>query len=82
VFGLILLAFSNIIGILPWAAYSAGILALAVTASGLTLKSRIALMIALPTMHLSWGVGFIKGFLVGAGTTIDKGRLSGKAAGK
>jgi succinoglycan biosynthesis protein ExoA len=48
----------------------------------LSLKSRIALAIALPTMHLSWGVGFVKGFLTGAGTTIDKGRLSGKAAGK
>ena len=80
--GLGLLAFGNIIGILPWAAYSAAILALAVTAGGLSLKSRIALMIALPTMHLSWGIGFIKGFIVGAGTTIDQGRLSRKAAGK
>jgi succinoglycan biosynthesis protein ExoA len=81
-FGLVLLALSNILGILPWAAYFAGILALAVTASGLSFRSRIALMIALPTMHLSWGIGFIKGFIVGAGTTIDKGRLAGKAAGK
>jgi glycosyltransferase involved in cell wall biosynthesis len=80
--GLVLLAFSNILGILPWAAYSAAILALAVTASGLSAKSRVALMIALPTMHLSWGIGFIKGAIVGAGTTIDKGRLAGKAAGK
>jgi glycosyltransferase involved in cell wall biosynthesis len=73
--GLVLLAFGNILGILPWAAYSAAILALAVTAGGLSLKSRIALMIALPTMHLSWGLGFIKG-------AIDKGRLSRKGAGK
>jgi glycosyltransferase involved in cell wall biosynthesis len=80
--GLALLAFGNILGILPWAGYSAAILALAVTASGLSLKSRIALLIALPTMHLSWGVGFIKGAIVGAGTTIDQGRLSRKAAGK
>jgi succinoglycan biosynthesis protein ExoA len=80
--GLIWLAFGRIIGILPLAGYSAGILALAVTAKGLSLKSRIALVIVLPTMHLSWGVGFIKGFANGAGTTIDKGRLSGKAAGK
>jgi hypothetical protein len=81
-FGLVLLVLSNILGILPWAAYFAGILALAVTASGLSFRSRIALMIALPTMHLSWGIGFIKGAIVGAGTTIDKGRLAGKAAGK
>jgi glycosyltransferase involved in cell wall biosynthesis len=80
--GLVLLAFGNILGILPWAAYSAAILALAVTAGGLSLKSRIALMIALPTMHLSWGLGFIKGAIVGAGTTIDQGRLSRKGAGK
>jgi glycosyltransferase involved in cell wall biosynthesis len=80
--GLVLLALSNIVGILPWAAYFAGILALAVTASGLSFKSRVALMIALPTMHLSWGLGFIKGAIVGAGTTIDKGRLAVKVAGK
>lgn len=80
--GLVMLAFGNILGIVPWAGYSAAILALAVTAGGLSLKSRIALMIALPTMHLSWGIGFIKGFIVGAGTTIDQGRLSRKAAGK
>jgi glycosyltransferase involved in cell wall biosynthesis len=80
--GLVLLAFGQILGILPWAVYLAAIFALAVTASGLSLKSRIALAIALPTMHLSWGVGFVKGFFTGAGTTIDKGRLSGKAAGK
>lgn len=80
--GLALLVFGNLIGVMPWAAYSAAILALAVSASGLSVKSRIALMIALPTMHLSWGVGFIKGAIVGAGTTIDQGRLSRKAAGK
>ncbi len=80
--GLIWLAFGRILGILPLAGYSAAILALAVTARGLSLKSRVALAIVLPTMHLSWGVGFIKGFIGGAGTTIDKGRLSGKAAGK
>jgi succinoglycan biosynthesis protein ExoA len=80
--GLVLLGLGNIIGILPWATYLLGVFMLAVTASALSLKSRIALMIALSTMHLSWGFGFIKGFIAGAGTTIDKGRLSGKAAGK
>ncbi len=80
--GLILLILGNLVGILPWAGYALGIFALAATGKNLSLKSRIALMIVLPTMHLSWGVGFIKGFFAGAGTTIDKGRLSGKAAGK
>lgn len=82
VLGLVILCFGNLIGVLPWAAYAGAILTLAVTASELSLKSRVALMIALPTMHLSWGVGFVKGFIRGAGNTIDKGRLSGKAAGK
>ncbi|MFM6940042.1 MAG: glycosyltransferase family 2 protein [Rhodoluna sp.] len=80
--GLLMIGSGSILGVMPWALYAGAIVALAVSASGLSLKSRIALMIALPTMHLSWGVGFIKGFLFGAGSTIDKGRLSGKAAGK
>ena len=82
VIGLIWMAFDRVVGILPWALYLLGVFGLAVTARGLSLKSRIALMIVLPTMHLSWGVGFIKGYANGAGTTIDQGRLSGKAAGK
>jgi hypothetical protein len=82
VIGFIWMCFGRVIGILPWALYLAGIFGLSVTAKGLSLKSRIALMIVLPTMHLSWGVGFIKGYANGAGTTIDRGRLSGKAAGK
>ena len=82
VIGFIWTCFGRVIGILPWALYLAGILGLSVTAKGLSLKARVALMIVLPTMHLSWGVGFIKGYANGAGTTIDRGRLSGKAAGK
>jgi succinoglycan biosynthesis protein ExoA len=82
VIGFIWMCFGRVIGILPWALYLAGILGLSVAAKGLSLKSRVALMIVLPTMHLSWGVGFIKGYANGAGTTIDRGRLSGKAAGK
>ena len=80
--GFIWLCFGRIIGILPWSLYILGILFLAVTANGLSLKSRIALMIVLPTMHLSWGIGFIKGYAAGAGMTIDKSRTSTKAAGK
>ncbi len=80
--GLVWLGFGRLIGILPWALYLLGVFGLAVSARDLSLKSRIALMIVLPTMHLSWGIGFIKGYANGAGNTIDKGRLSGKAAGK
>jgi succinoglycan biosynthesis protein ExoA len=31
-------------------------------------------MIVLPTMHLSWGVGFIVGLLRGARDTVDTSR--------
>ena len=47
--------------LLPGYAYSALVLGGALTAKGLSLKSRIALMAVLPTMHLSWGAGFWKG---------------------
>ena len=47
--------------LLPGYAYIALVLFGALTASGLSLKSRIALLAVLPTMHLSWGAGFWKG---------------------
>ena len=74
--GLVGLAFGSLIGILPLAAYAAGVFGLAVLAGGLSIKARIALMIALPTIHLSWGAGFIFGFIRGAQKTIDRSRVS------
>ena len=47
--------------LLPVYAYAALVLFGALTAKGLSLKSRIALMAVLPTMHISWGAGFWKG---------------------
>ena len=78
VLGLVLLAFGQLIGVLPAAAYLLGITVVAVLAKGLSLKSRAALVIALATMHLSWGWGFIRGFARGAAGTIDKSRVRTK----
>lgn len=47
--------------LLPLYAYAAVVLGGAWLSKGLTLKSRIALMAVLPTMHLSWGLGFWRG---------------------
>jgi hypothetical protein len=46
---------------LPGYAYAALVGVGALTAKGLSAKSRIALLAVLPTMHLSWGLGFWKG---------------------
>ena len=73
--GLVALAFGQLLGIIPAAAYLSGIAVVAVLARGLSLKSRAALVIALATMHLSWGWGFIGGFVRGAAGTIDRSRV-------
>lgn len=74
--GLILLAFGQNIGILPAAAYLLGITMVAVLAASLSLKSRVALVAALAAMHLSWGWGFLRGFVRGATGTVDKSRVA------
>ena len=74
--GLAALASGWLLGILPLALYSAAVFGLAALAGGLSIKARVALMIALPTIHISWGAGFILGFLRGAQKTIDRSRVS------
>ena len=61
---------------MPLAGYLFAIAFLSISSSGLKLKDRFALMIVLPTMHLGWGLGFIRGYLLGAGNTIDKSRMT------
>ena len=73
--GLIFLAFGKFLGIIPLALYLLAVFALAVTARNLSLKARIALMIALPTIHFSWGVGFVFGLVRGASRTVDRSRV-------
>jgi len=75
IWGLVLLAFGHWQGILPIALYLLGVAFVAVTAAGLSLKSRAALVVALATMHFSWGWGFVIGFLRGASGTIDRSRV-------
>ena len=74
--GLIVAAFGFDFGIVPSAAYLLGVVAVAATASELSLKSRVALIVALVTMHLSWGWGFLVGYARGARGTIDRSRVS------
>ena len=74
--GFVLLIFGNLVGIMPLAGYLFAIAFLSISSSGLKLKDRFALMIVLPTMHLGWGLGFIRGYLLGAANTIDKSRMT------
>ena len=67
-------------GFLPLLGYLGAIALVALTAAGLSLKARIALCVVLPTMHLSWGWGFWRGFIGGASTTVDKSRAGTQAA--
>jgi len=75
IWGLFLIGFGHWQGILPIASYLLGVAFVAVTAAGLSLKSRISLIVALATMHFSWGWGFVVGFLRGASGTIDRSRV-------
>lgn len=67
-------------GILPAAVYLMGVAFLASTASGLSLKSRVALLIALPTMHFAWGIGFWRGYFFTAFGIVDKSRVDKSGA--
>ncbi|MEY4554025.1 MAG: hypothetical protein RL197_452 [Actinomycetota bacterium] len=58
------------IGWLPFLAYVAAVLAIGV-------YSRLApVPLTLATMHISWGVGFLVGYLRGAAGTIDRSRVT------
>jgi len=43
--------------------------------SGGGLRQRLWTAVAMPTMHLAWGIGFLRGVLTGARDTIDASRL-------
>lgn len=76
------LAAGYVFGILPAAIYLLGVAFLASTAPALSLKSRVALLIALPTMHLSWGIGFWRGYFFSAFGIVDKSRVDKSRVGK
>ncbi|MCX8528694.1 MAG: glycosyltransferase family 2 protein [Rhodoluna sp.] len=74
--GLVVLAFGHVLGLLPIACYLLGVAGLAITAPQLSLKARVGVLVALPTMHLSWGYGFWVGLIRGANMrTVDRSRV-------
>jgi glycosyltransferase involved in cell wall biosynthesis len=74
--GLVVLAFGHVLGLLPLACYLFGVASLAITAPQLSLKARVGVLVALPTMHLSWGYGFWVGLIRGANMrTVDRSRV-------
>ena len=70
-----LLVVATVLGV-PLGLYVFTVLAAGLLARGLSLKSRIALLIVLPTMHYCWGFGFLIGFITGARGTLDRSRVS------
>ena len=56
--------FGGLIGLLPLFSYALAVILISLTAKDLSLKAKLALMITLPTMHFSWGTGFIAGLFL------------------
>lgn len=59
----------------PLVAYVLLVLAVALAPGGGGVRQRLWTLLVLPTMHLSWGLGFIAGVLSGAHDTVDSSRL-------
>jgi glycosyltransferase involved in cell wall biosynthesis len=59
-----ILGFGGLIGLLPLISYALAVTLISLTARQLSWKGRLALLIALPTMHFSWGTGFIAGLFL------------------
>jgi len=57
------LGFGGILGLIPTLIYIALVLLSAISSKKLNLSSRLALLLVLPTMHLSWGSGFLSGLI-------------------
>lgn len=53
--------------LIPVAAYFGAVTLIAATASNLSLAARAGLLLALPTMHYSWGIGFLIGLFAKRG---------------
>lgn len=63
----------------PLAAYALLILAVAVgRGGGSGWRDKLWSAAVLPTMHLSWGFGFLRGAVTGARDNVDTSRLSGR----
>jgi hypothetical protein len=42
--------------------------------NGKSWRDRWLFILVLPSMHLSWGAGFLRGLLIGGGNTVDTSR--------
>ncbi|WP_341939715.1 glycosyltransferase family 2 protein [Microbacterium sp. LWH10-1.2] len=60
---------------LPLAIYILLDVAVALAPGGGGIRQRLWTLLVMPTMHLSWGLGFLGGVLRGAGDTVDASRL-------
>ena len=80
--GMVLLALGLNVGVIPATAYLMVVALVAATASGLSLKARVALVVALVVMHMSWGWGFLVGYARGARGTVDRSRVTGSKEAK
>ncbi len=66
---------ASIVAYLPLALYLLLVIAVAFAPGGGGLRQKLWTLLVLPTMHLSWGVGFLGGVLRGARDTVDASRL-------
>lgn len=57
----------GLLGLIPLVSYLIGVGLISLTSSSLNIKEKLALLIALPTMHFSWGSGFIAGLFTKSG---------------
>lgn len=60
---------------LPLAMYVVLVAVVALSPGGGSVRQRLWTLVVLPTMHFSWGLGFLAGVLRGADDTVDTSRL-------
>lgn len=58
----------------PSLGYAVGIVGVTLRAKDAGLRERLWFALVLPTIHISWGSGFLKGLFSGAGDTVDTSR--------
>ncbi|REJ07716.1 glycosyltransferase family 2 protein [Microbacterium bovistercoris] len=63
---------------LPLIAYALLVIAVAFAPGRRGLRERLWTLAVLPTMHISWGLGFVAGLFHGAHDTVDASRLGGR----
>ncbi len=61
---LTIFGFGGVIGLLPLISYALAVILLSLTAKELGWKAKLSLMATLPTMHFSWGTGFLAGLFL------------------